>query len=84
MSEKPHVFAPVGRNQGACGCRACNPNAWWMVVCDICGNKRCPHATDHALACTESNEPGQPGSDYKARQPIDVGAILDASERPSE
>lgn len=36
-----------------------------MVVCPTCGNKRCPHATDHNYACTNSNEPGQEGSDYK-------------------
>ena len=35
-----------------------------MIVCPTCGNKRCPHATDHNLACTGSNEPGQPGSRY--------------------
>lgn len=33
-----------------------------MIVCPSCGNKRCPHASDHALTCTRSNEPGQPGS----------------------
>lgn len=33
-----------------------------MVVCEICGNKRCPKATDCTLACTGSNEPGQKGS----------------------
>ena len=48
-----------------CGCRACNPTAWWMVVCDSCGNKRCPHGTNHENACTNSNEPGQEGSVYK-------------------
>jgi hypothetical protein len=48
-----------------CSCRKCNPHAWWMVVCSTCGNKRCPHATDHDLACTNSNEPGQPGSYYQ-------------------
>ena len=36
-----------------------------MIVCATCGNKRCPHATDHNLACTNSNEPGQPGSRYQ-------------------
>lgn len=36
-----------------------------MIVCETCGNKRCPHSTDHRLACTGSNEPGQPGSRYK-------------------
>ena len=35
-----------------------------MVVCAKCGNKRCPHATDHRLSCTNSNEPGQLGSTY--------------------
>lgn len=35
-----------------------------MILCPTCGNKRCPHATDHKLDCTNSNEPGQPGSRY--------------------
>lgn len=35
-----------------------------MILCPICGNKRCPHANDHRNACTGSNEPGQPGSAY--------------------
>lgn len=47
-----------------CHCARCNPSAWWMIVCPTCGNKRCPHATSHEHACTGSNEPGQPGSDY--------------------
>ena len=34
----------------------------WRYVCEVCGNKRCPHHTDHELACTDSNEPGQKGS----------------------
>lgn len=41
-----------------------------MFLCPICGNKRCPHATDHRLACTGSNEPGQPGSNYGP--PVDI------------
>lgn len=48
-----------------CGCRVCNPTAWWMVTCGICGNKRCPHGTNHEHACTGSNEHGQEGSVYK-------------------
>lgn len=32
-----------------------------MIVCPECGNKRCPRATDHRYACTDSNAPGQPG-----------------------
>lgn len=35
-----------------------------MILCPICGNKRCPHATDHNNACTNSNEPNQTGSRY--------------------
>jgi hypothetical protein len=35
-----------------------------MIVCPTCGNKRCPHSTDHRYECTSSNEPGQPGSRY--------------------
>jgi hypothetical protein len=34
----------------------------WRYACEKCGNKRCPHHSDHTLACTASNEPGQPGS----------------------
>lgn len=35
-----------------------------MIVCEKCGNKRCPHANNHRNACTNSNEPGQSGSAY--------------------
>lgn len=35
-----------------------------MILCEKCGNKRCPHATDHNNECTNSNEPGQRGSIY--------------------
>jgi len=47
-------------------CRKCDPDfvGRIMFLCPTCGNKRCPKATDHTLACTNSNEPGQPGSDY--------------------
>ena len=53
-----------------CQCRKCwnenrKPGDFQpFIVCSICGNKRCPHATDHLNACTGSNEPGQAGSDY--------------------
>lgn len=36
-----------------------------MILCQVCGNKRCPKATDCSLLCTESNEPGQIGSAYQ-------------------
>lgn len=35
-----------------------------MFVCQVCGNKRCPHSDDHRNPCSGSNEPGQPGSRY--------------------
>lgn len=37
-----------------------------MMCCSECGNKRCPKAAWHGNACTNSNEPGQPGSTYPA------------------
>ena len=45
-----------------------------MIVCPDCGNKRCPKASAHRLACTGSNEPGQPGSIYtRATDPTSGG-----------
>ena len=35
-----------------------------MILCPVCGNKRCPKASDHELECTGSNERGQEGSVY--------------------
>jgi hypothetical protein len=46
-------------------CHKCNPDYQFMLLCQTCGNKRCPHASDHELACTGSNDPGQPGSIYE-------------------
>lgn len=65
---------PVAKYQ--CHCYNCNKDrldetgrlpyvATRMIVCPTCGNKRCPHSTDHNLPCTNSNEPGQPGSRYQ-------------------
>jgi len=55
-------------------CYACLKDKWspdgWpvtatrMILCPLCGNKRCPKATLHTLNCTNSNEPGQSGSRY--------------------
>jgi hypothetical protein len=36
-----------------------------MILCNYCGNKRCPHASDHRLQCTDSNDRGQAGSVYQ-------------------
>ncbi|QIY77722.1 hypothetical protein [Chromobacterium violaceum] len=52
-----------------CECHTCQPitpDNMRMVLCPVCGNKRCPHANDHRNACTGSNEPGQVGSFYTA------------------
>lgn len=55
--------------EGGCGCHSCIDKrgeiAMHMVVCPICGNKRCSHANDHENICTHSNEPGQRGSAYE-------------------
>jgi hypothetical protein len=59
-----------------CECRAClgdkvAPGGFFpivmtrMILCATCGCKRCPHANDHRNPCTNSNEPGQPGSAYQ-------------------
>lgn len=56
------------KKAGLCCCYSCVRRRGevraFMIVCTECGNKRCPKASDHALACTGSNEPGQDGSVY--------------------
>jgi hypothetical protein len=53
-----------------CTCHTClpisalDPTTMFMRLCPTCGNKRCPKATNHDNACTNSNEPNQPGSCY--------------------
>jgi hypothetical protein len=32
-----------------------------FIVCEMCGNKRCPHAMDKKHQCTNSNMPNQVG-----------------------
>ncbi|MBZ5795939.1 hypothetical protein K8353_38060 [Burkholderia contaminans] len=58
--------------QPNCWCETCRPitlTDMRMVLCPTCGNKRCPHATNHRNACTGSNEPGQPGSSWEHVKP---------------
>ncbi len=51
---------------GACRCFCCIEERGEVAIyhgsasCE-CGNKRCPHASDHRFVCTMSNEPGQVG-----------------------
>lgn len=64
---------PAKASKSPCRCRRCLREhgvtfggllAEWclLIVCPVCGNKRCPKASDHRLACTNSNELGQPVS----------------------
>ncbi len=74
----PHAFdinhtmymndLPPLNKKNVCDCAKCDPNANHMIVCSECGNKRCPKATDHDLACTHSNKPGQKGSSWEDYQ----------------
>lgn len=41
-----------------------NPIGMPFIVCKVCGNKRCPKATDCSFDCTNSNDSGQLGSIY--------------------
>ena len=74
----PVFTAPPSKQEPvACECHRCIKendlregafplSATRMILCPECGNKRCPKASDHRLACTGSNEPGQEGSIYTA------------------
>lgn len=52
----------------------------FRYMCDLCGNKRCPHHADHRFACTGSNDAGQVG--VLVDPPLDHGryAGLDRGE----
>ncbi len=41
-----------------------NPLGMPFITCLVCGNKRCPKATNCDLFCSGTNEPGQEGSIY--------------------
>lgn len=71
-----------------CWCATCRPVSFGdmrMVLCPVCGNKRCPHATDHRYACTGSNEVGQGGVDvadmaHRAPHCLKYGAAMSPEE----
>ena len=55
-------------DEGKCSCRKCIDTGEVpifglavFVVCQKCGNKRCPKADDHNMKCTNSNELNQIG-----------------------
>jgi hypothetical protein len=61
---------PIFQRKELCQCETCMPNDFLtggmrFIVCSKCGNKRCPHATNHIYECTNSNEPGQKGSSWE-------------------
>lgn len=59
-----------------CWCTTCrppdpaDPASMRLALCPTCGNKRCPRAHNHTLACTNSNAPGQPGSSWEHVRPV--------------
>jgi hypothetical protein len=89
-------ITPHSDAAGECQCRQClrdrkaeGPGGWpaeltRMIVCTTCGNKRCPHATDHRHACTGSNEPGQKGSAYQSTAHHPAPAELSAARRAAD
>lgn len=60
----------------SCWCTTCrppdpaDPSSMRLALCPTCGNKRCPRAHNHTLACTNSNAPGQPGSSWEHVRPV--------------
>ncbi|MGE8495431.1 hypothetical protein [Comamonas sp.] len=63
---------PPPEREPKCWCETCRPvtlSDMRMVLCPDCGNKRCPKATHHDNACTNSNAPGQPGSSWEHVKP---------------
>ena len=78
--EREHLGDPnkrtgiyAGSGKIGCTCERCMPQDFMnarMILCAKCGNKRCPHATDHRNACTNSNEPGQKGSSWENVKPL--------------
>ena len=66
LLSRSHSGEADARYAARCMCETCTPHSVFMrmILCPKCGNKRCPHATFHGNACTNSNEPGQPGSSH--------------------
>lgn len=54
--ESAALSAQPGAQKG-CNCATCRPLSveMRMILCETCGDKRCPHAADHRNACTGSH-----------------------------
>lgn len=66
--DKLNMLIELVEKNNQCYCYNCSDNntrMTKMILCPECGNKRCPKASDHNNACTNSNEPGQEGSRYE-------------------
>jgi hypothetical protein len=61
---RKHFELATEQKTFAIGDALINPFDMPFMACKVCGNKRCPKATDCELNCTNSNEPGQEGSIY--------------------
>lgn len=51
--------------QKDCSCAACRPHRveMRMILCEVCGDKRCPHAADHRNPCASMDAQKTGGSD---------------------
>lgn len=70
--KKQELTTQSEEHKPQCWCTTCRPitlSDMRFVVCPECGNKRCPRAHNHELACTASNDPGQKGSSWEHVQP---------------
>jgi hypothetical protein len=83
MSTNPPPASDATPTPGECWCETCRPNTMAhsrMILCPVCGNKRCPRATHHDNACTGSNEPGQKGSSWENYPTPGAGGAGDVGE----
>jgi hypothetical protein len=75
----------MGATGKSCWCTTCRPitlEDMRFVVCPTCGNKRCPKANNHSLACSGSNATGQPGSSWEHVQPAaEIGKAMQQEHR---
>lgn len=78
---REQVWAYLDEVNTSCGCEACYKAVQMkhlgynvrdrMILCPVCSNKRCPHATHHDNLCTGSNSPGQVGNPMSVpKQPL--------------